>query len=347
MNAMVCRSCNWRFFKQNLPAEPFCPHCRSAEVERIDDEKALDFEQFLPFSVSKTEFHARVEEFSRNIPFRPPDLKPANLLERVEEIFLPRYLVDADVTAVWQAEMGFNYEVVSHQEIYQSHNWETIERKETRINWEPRVGRLARRYENVPAPALEDDKALASRLGEYSLRTPEPVDGRIVEPWVRVPDRNTSDAWLDAVVGLHQRSAEDCRLAAGADHVEQFQWQPEFGEKHWTLMLVPVYASYYLDDDGRFLPVLMNAQTGTLSGVRYASVQKARRYTAALLIIAAFLFGGSVFFGVVSPLFPIFGIAAIILFFFSVGCAIGAAFPVFMAKRFNSRINIPPGYRPG
>ena len=40
---------------------------------------------------------------------------------------------------------------------------------ETRVRWEPRVGRLNRAYENVAAPALDDHRALMARLGNLNL----------------------------------------------------------------------------------------------------------------------------------------------------------------------------------
>ena len=138
--------------------------------------------------------------------------------------------------------------MVSHQEIYESSQWRMVERKEVRKNWSTRIGRIARHYDNVAAPALLDDRLLHQEIGGFSFGQAQPVDGRPITPWIRVPDRDIEDAWRDALSGFRERAGDVCKAASGSDHVEQFKWTPEFRNRHDTLMLLPVYASFYLDD---------------------------------------------------------------------------------------------------
>ena len=90
-----------------------------------------------------------MQGFSQGIPYPPADLSPENLQQRLQRLFIPAWLVDASALASWQAEAGFNYEVVSHQEKYSDTQggWRTQEVKEPRVRWEPRLGKLERTYQ--------------------------------------------------------------------------------------------------------------------------------------------------------------------------------------------------------
>lgn len=337
MTEYFCEHCGWHFSAQLTRSAEACPHCRVGKLTEVESGKQVPVERFLPYSVSSEEFRTRVAEFSRSIPFSPADLTPDLLFRRAEHIFFPRYLVDAGVRAEWQAEMGYNYEVVSHQEILEGGRWKTVERKETRKRMESRVGRLVRHYENVPAPALEDDVALRGKLGDYSTQNSESIEDKTIDPWIRLPERTFDDAWSDAVGLFQRRAADECRQAAEADHVGSFSWQAEFNEKNWTLLLLPIITSYYRDDTGQVCRVLLNGQTGTIFGDRRASELRARKLAVTLGIIAAALLAGSVVTGLMTVLVPLLGFLAMILFFGGAACGVGALLPVFVARRFNRR----------
>ena len=337
METIACTACNWRFYVREGQEADFCPHCRSRAVSFLPEEKHYEPERYIPFQISKQQFQAQIAKFAGGIPFRPKDLTAANLEQRMEEIFLPRYLFDADVSGEWQAEMGFDYEVVSHQEIYEASRWHTVEKKEVRKNWSPRVGRLTRHYDNVSAPALLDDAFLRHNLGDFALVASEDVGGKRVASWMRVPDREVEDSWLDALSGFRERAAEECREASGADHVENFKWTPDYENRISTLMLLPVYTSYYLDDDHHACRVLVNGQSGVIGGVRKASEARAKRVAINLLVAAIVLLAMSFFLGLSSALFPPLGMLAIVFFIACLGTGIGAALPVFIARQFNRK----------
>ena len=149
LQAAVCERCDWRYL---LPAaEPLtgCPHCGAAtliplseELEALPSVRPPEF--VVPFALSDEALARGVEAFASDIPFPPEGLNAPALQSRLQPIYLPTWLVDADVEALWEAEAGFNYRVVSHQEHYddRGHGWVTHEVEEGRIRWEPRVGQL-------------------------------------------------------------------------------------------------------------------------------------------------------------------------------------------------------------
>ena len=281
--AVVCERCDWSFLVPEAVSLERCPNCYQPALERIDqDVSELPFvlppEMTIPFALSETQLSQEILRFASGIPYPPHDLAAKNLQARLQRVFLPMWLVDASVRANWKAEAGFDYQVVSHQDRYSGSGWSSKQVKEGRVRWEPRLGRLERTYMNIPAPALEDFIALQAALGSYNLtavRSYQPEDTR--NTYVRLPNRPPQDAWSDAQMGLFNAAAEECRQAARADHLRQFSWQPEFKEQHWTQLLLPVYTAYYLDDNRQPQRLLIHGQTGKISGVRRASMQRATR----------------------------------------------------------------------
>jgi hypothetical protein len=123
------------------------------------------------------------------------------------------------------------------------------------------------------------------KLGRYNLETTQPYDPQAVsQVMVQLPNRSTADAWPDAIPAFQTIAAEECRRATKADHIREFRWSADYPDQNWTLLLLPLYTTYYLDDDRNPQPVLIHGQTGQLSGPRRASMKRAQR--AALIIVA-------------------------------------------------------------
>jgi hypothetical protein len=298
LQAAVCEQCDWRYL---VPAErPLgrCPQCfqstlvpLAGELEELPTVQVPEF--VVPFEASCESLTQGVEAFASGIPFAPEDLTPEALESRLEEVYLPTWLVDVEVEALWEAEAGFDYEVVSHEERYHDRQggWSTREVKETRTRWEPRVGQLARRYDNVPAPALEEDAQLRERLGEWDEETKEPYQpSGTAEALIALPNRTPDDAWSAAVPAVCQRAAAECQEAAGADHLRQFLWTPEYVRRNWTLLLLPLYTTFYQDDEGHTYALLVRGQTGRIDGPRRASMGRARRVSTVVGLVALVVF---------------------------------------------------------
>lgn len=346
---LLCEACDWRYL---VPAGVAslgdvslrCPHCAAEALVALDAGEARfphapPPELVIPFSLSKETAAQRITDFAGAIPYAPEDLTPENLRTRVRHLFLPMWLVDTTVRASWQAEVGFNYEVVSHRERYaDGAGWRTDEVEEQRVRWEPRVGRLARTYENVAAPAMEAHAALQRVLGDFALADAELYSNdRLTNAMVRAPDRAPEAAWTDAVPGVRRRAAQECRQAATADHIRDFRWAPDYGDQTWTLLLMPVYATYYLDDEGAARRVLINGQTGQIYGARRGSMQRAQRVALIIGIIALVLFLISLGLGLAGFLFPPLFVVGILGVVLALLVGIGATVPLLRVWRFNRR----------
>ncbi len=316
-----------------------CPACFAAWLEPQPARlRAESPELAIPFHISPTQAAQKLGEWADGAPFRPSELDAATLSRRLTKTYLPMWLVDGEVKGNWQAEAGYDYEVASSQESYQSGQWHTRETTETRIKWEQRAGQVERSYQNVPVPALEAHRALMGKLGRYPLEGGDEYDPAILEDTsVRIPNLLPEAAWPLARPALEAEAAEDCQQAADAQHIEQFNLQAEHHNPNWTQLLLPVYTTAYRDDEGKFIPVMVNGYTGQVSGLKRASQKKAWLWGGGLgaAALLCFILAGA--FTLSAALFPPMIVLSGLLFIASLGLGLAAPFPVVWAWRFNQR----------
>lgn len=341
----VCPHCDWSYLLPEGDVLPRCPHCFRTDLAPLGEVGALPYirppEMMLPTTLTREALERSVSTFADGIPLPPEDLNAEALRARLQALYLPLWLVDAEADALWQCEAGFDYEVISHQSRYSDAHggWAEQEVQETRVRWEPRVGRLHRTYQNVAAPALEEDGALRERLGRFDLGTaqaycPEVLDNALV----RLPNRRPDDAWPDAEPAVRSAAAQECRESMAADHVREFRWTPSYPSRNWTLLLLPVYATFYLDDEGQPQPVLLHGQTGQATGVRRASMKRARKTALIIAAVATLIFVLSVILALLGMAVPPLvvmggiGIASAML------VGLGALVPIVRVWQFNRNV---------
>lgn len=345
---LVCQNCDWQFLvgTANNPQE--CPHCHTNQLERYQDEdfsKMEDFikppELYLPFSFPQEQLNEKIQNFAKNIPFAPDDLRLDNLQTRLQKIYLPMWLVDSHVSATWQSECGYYYQVKSHQEKYSGGRWQTQEVIETRTRWEPRLGRLGRSYQNIAAPALEEHRRLMGALGNYEYKKAQPVTPQsllqdsVQPPLVNIPSRDKDDAWPDTLPRFQEQAMEESRQACAANQIREFRWKPEFSNQNWTLFLLPMWSSYYLDDENKPQSILVNGQSGQMSGTRRASMKKAKKISLSIFITALIAFALTVVVGLISLSVQDLAVIAGIGIMISLIIALAAIYPIVTAWNVN------------
>jgi hypothetical protein len=333
LKAANCPVCDWTYLISPAVETAVCPHCYRAELDELTAEDLPDFyrpELVIPFNVSDDRITNAIADFSRSFRFSPNDLKTGVLKNRLRKVFIPTWLVDSDVSANWHAEAGFDYQVVSHQESYDVGGWTTEEVRETRIRWEPRVGRLQRSYENLRAPAIDEVAQIDDELGRFDDNESESYKADLIEDTlVRLPNRDQLDAWPDTHPRFKQLAAAECRRASAADHIRQFDWQAVYENQRWGLLLLPVYSTWYLDDDDQPVSVLLNGQNGRLAGLKRASMKKARRATTLLALAASLFFLLTILLLWLEPgLVPLTGLVTVFM-------ALSAILPLVYVSQFN------------
>jgi hypothetical protein len=337
--AVHCAHCGEAHLVPEDAIPPRCPFCFQGPVATqpayLREEPP---EQALPYGVSERRLAGVLERWTKGIWFRPAELKAEVMMQRAHRYLVPLWLVDGQVRAAWRADVGFDYQVVSYQDRYSDGTgWRSQEVKEGRVRWEPRVGRLARTYENLPAPALDDHRALMNRLGNFDLdqRTgydPEAVTGAVV----RIPSLEPEAAWPGAEDGFVRAAGAECRQAAGADHIRDLALEAEYSGLNWTLLLLPAYTTWYREGE-RVWPVLINGQNGRVSGVRRASAHKAGTTSLILGGVALLLFVLGGLLALLGALFPPLVALGGVILFIGVLLAVIAPIPTIGVWVFNRR----------
>lgn len=263
-----------------------CPGCGAGAVSVAEPRRAVEPEVVVPFATTEEEVRRQLQAFVAPVWFPTRELDAAVLASRLRRVWWPRWLVDADAAGAWEAEVGFDYPVESSQEVLEGGSWTTRRVTETRQRWEPRGGRVVRRYDNVPVAALRGWDTLEARLGAMPLSPASPGSAAALgEGWVRLPDLGEAEQWPAAVEGLRARVGEDCRAAAGAQHLRDLRLDLRADAPHWTWLLTPGFATWYADDDGVRHLLLVHGGTGRVAGPRMASPARGR--TVGLGLIAA------------------------------------------------------------
>ncbi len=344
LQATICENCDWDYMLPPDQELPTCPHCYGQTLTHLP---AVDVRQngvpelVVPFSVREAAVEKKLNQFSRQFYFSPTDLQARNLIGRLRQVYIPAWMVDSDVNAVWQVEAGFDYQVVSHQEKFAGDSWHTQEVKETKVRWETRKGKLQRRYDNVRAPALDDIRDVRGRLGAFDSDGAVPYEPTILEgSMIRLPNRDPEDAWSDTHPTFKVLAAEECRHAARADHIRQYKWQAEYTNQNWSLLLLPLFSTWYVDDDGRPQAVLLNGRTGQIWGVMRASMKRARRFTILLGVFAVLLFLLTIILAFWEPSLAF--LSALLGF----GVGLGAIWPIIYVSRFNRHRSTQPWDNP-
>jgi hypothetical protein len=340
---VACSNCQSSFLSLQAEISKFCPNCLHPTLVIMDSKAGLENlappELVLPYQVQKNQITASVGGFAKGIPFPPADLNAESIMQRMLPVYLPRWLVDTTVTARWQAETGFNYEVVSHRDRYDQNmgRWVSQEVKETRVSWEPRVGELSRTYQNISAPAADDERRILQAVGEFDNQNAQPYEQSLLLKLslIKLPNRLPQDAWNDAVIEAQKAAAAECQLASKADHIRNFKWQPDYTNQNWTLLLRPIFVSYYLDDDGQPQRILLNGISGKLAGQRRSSMKRAQSVALTIVLVAAGIFLLGLLLGAVGLVFPPALIIGGLVLLAATFIGLGAIVPIVQAWQFN------------
>jgi hypothetical protein len=334
-----CPACRQVYLVEAARLGQTCPNCVRGKLEPQPALLRPEAPELLaPFRYTRPNLRPGLEKFVKEVWLRSEDFETDKLLQRAVPVYWPMWLLDSDVVGHWQAEAGFDYKVKSSQESYASGSWTTREVVETRIRWESRAGQIQRHYDNVSAQALSEQQRLLKLVGNYQLDQakayqPEQVKNAVLH----VPDLPPESAWPLAQVQLDAAASAECRQAAGAQHMRNFILRADYESLHWTQMLLPLYVTWYTDDQGQPHPVYLNGQSGVIGGTRLASQKKGWQWAGILLAAAAVTFILALLFAGLGLVFPPSMILGILLGIVAIVVACAALVPAAWPWQWNRR----------
>jgi hypothetical protein len=334
-----CPACKRAFLTPAAGVGRRCPACSRANLEpqsvRIRPEAP---EKIVSFRLLPKDLLPGLTRFAEGVWIRPDDLDGAKLASRVVPVFWPVWLVDAAVDGAWTAEVGFDYQVKSSQESYASGGWRSREIVETRARWEPRLGQIRRRYDNIPAAAVTDAETLLNRAGRYQLQDAAPYQPAAVGgALLRVPDLPPESAWPAARQGIDAAAALECQQASAGQHIRNFSPDARYEDQNWTQLLLPVYLTYYTDDAGQPVIVQINGQTGVVGGPRLASQKKGWRTAGLLAALGAFLVILGIALVFTGGVFPLLALLGALVFLGGIVSGLSAVVPAVWPWQWNRK----------
>ena len=136
---------------------------------------------------------------------------------------------------------------------------------------------------------------------------------------------------------VNRKVAEICERAAGAQHFRNFSIKASYAQLQWTQLLLPLYTTYYTDDEGRPHVVTVNGETGYIHGLRLASRKKGLRIAGILVGIAGGLLLLALLGFLLITVFPAISLVAALFAVLGFGFGIAAIFPAVWPAQWNRR----------
>ncbi len=334
-----CPVCMQVFLVPEDKSTIICPSCAKAQlapqpaVMRPEPPELL-----IPFQKAADSLLPDFERFVKAVWLRPDDFNENALLQRAVPMFVPLWLVDAGLCGSWEAEVGYDYQVKSSQDAYQNGSWVAHEVVEDRVRYEPRTGTIDRRYNNAAVAALSIHSKMVGMAGDYRYNQAKPFErSQVGEALLQVPDLAPESAWPSARDRLDRTAIQDCVKASGAKHVRTSAVKLSYSDMNWTQMLLPLYASYYKDDDGNAHTVLINGQTGQIGGARIASQRKGWKVAGTSAGIGVALFLLALLFLALSENLPALSGIGSFLILIALGLGLFSIVPVVWPWQWNRR----------
>lgn len=239
-----------------------CAFCGSSRVLLRDDVvQSLRPSALVPFKVQGTELAQRLRSWLGRGWIHPPDLAQGSILDEITGVYVPFWTFDALAHARWEAEVGTR----RTRTVYRNGRAVT----QSYIHWSWRSGKLVRTLPDyVQCGSARLHRPLLQQIGRFDLADlvtyrPELLAGFRAQSY----DIGLTEAW-DAA---RHRMREDVRAACTADtnssHVRNMSVEADFDEEHWRYVLLPLYLGAYRFE-GRIYHVLVNGQSGRISGQR-------------------------------------------------------------------------------
>ena len=336
--AAGCPQCGRVYIVQSDELGQLCPLCRKGTLEPQPVRmRAAEPERILPFKIDKNGLTAIYTNAVKRVWIKPENLSPESLLRNTRPVFWPLWLVDSDVQGHWQMEAGFDYQVESSKEFYDSGQWQSRKQIEGRIRWEPRLGRVQTHVDNVSSQALEEYANRVQMTGNYTLKQSRPYSpGMENHAVMEVPDFPPEDAWPLAQPAVDKAVGEICIRAANAQHFRNFSIKADYTNLNWTQFLLPLYATSYIDDDGEPPILIVTGLTGVLQGPLMASTLRGTHIAGIIGAVA----GGLILLALLGLLltfvFPPASVFAGILGVLGILTGIAALFPAVQPGQWNS-----------
>ena len=277
---LECQNCG---AKVSLPPGDLshtCAFCNSNKViQQAAEQPSINPEFIIPFKVDLDQCRGILRNFLGGSWMVPKNLRTTAAVQSLTPIYFSFWTFDSILTAQWKAQVGH-----TQQERYydsSDRTWKT----RTTIVWKWENGQVQLNCDDLIISGTSRlSKRHLSEINNYSL-----VDLVEFEPSILAGfralayDVTLEKAWDQARDIMREKTKSACIDQASTNRVRNFSMTLDFGNESWRSILIPVYVAVF-QYSGIVYRVLVNGQTGEISGQRPIDWQKIWLVIGALLV---------------------------------------------------------------
>ena len=157
------------------------------------------------------------------------------------------------------------------------------------------------------------------------------------EDRIQAPDVAPDDAWPLAEPTFRRLAGEEVQRAVQGQHVREVHLAAEHPDQHWTLMLQPMWMTWYRTDKDEVLPVVVDAVGGEVKGAVLAGYTRAILWGSVIGGAGAFLLLLCLITAVLTIFVPpLIALPLLCLIFGVIGLAF-SVWPAFSVRSWNRR----------
>jgi predicted RNA-binding Zn-ribbon protein involved in translation (DUF1610 family) len=254
-----------------------CPFCSSNKViQRQAPQDVMRPRFLIPFKFEADACHDLAQKWLGSSWMTPGALRRLSRMANFNGIYLPFWTFDAITMADWKAEVGHR-----KTEHYYSGG---KRRTRTRIVWKWEAGQARLDIDDLLISGTTRlSPILLDRIKGYDLHDLAPYEPKYLAGFqAQAYDIPLEAAWERARHNMREQTRRACRSQASTSKIRNFSMTLEFGQERWRYMLLPAYIAVYRYNQQSY-QVMINAQTGTVTGQRPVDWLKVWLAVAALL----------------------------------------------------------------
>ncbi len=284
MRAQRCGTCGATVaFGDSATAER-CVYCGSPEVlEQDQNRNAIRPESLVPLDVGRETVRENFRKWRDGLWFRPNALKKVSTKDAVG-IYVPFWTFDCDVDSRWTAESGTYYWVT---ETYTTtENGKTVRktRRVRKTRWRWTSGARRDRFDDILVCASAGiPPKLIRRLGDFDTRDLVPYKPEYLAGWLAEEYQVDLDqGWDEGAEIVRSTQYSRCGSDVPGDTHRSLSVENHIYDIHFKHILLPVWSATYVFR-GKGYPVLVNGQTGRVTGEAPFSWVKITLFVLAIL----------------------------------------------------------------
>ena len=273
---LACQNCGAR---TTLPAQDLshtCPFCGSNNVvHRQAPQDALRPRFLVPFKLEKDAVRTTARSWLGSSWMTPRTLSHAASRAEFTAIYLPAWSFDMSASGAWRAEVGY--------------------KSDDDIKWRWKDGSVRQGYnEHLVSGTTRIPPGLLAKIWNFDVKDLAAYEPSFLAGFqAQAYDVQLDPAWEAARNDLREetmkRAREQALEPSNAKKLRNFSLTVDFADEEWRYLLLPFYLAAY-QHNGKPYQVVINGQTGSISGQRPADWRRVGVVVALLLAAGPLLY---------------------------------------------------------